>query len=53
MCAFIDTLKADSVQDLLKQYWLAKAATAYQVFPHLPYLILPKKPTSENPSFSK
>ncbi|MHC5894542.1 hypothetical protein [Nostoc sp.] len=44
-----DTLKADSVEKVLKQYWLAKATTVYQVI----YLTLPKKPTSEKPSFSK
>ncbi|WP_335093495.1 hypothetical protein [Nostoc sp.] len=45
----IDKLKADSVEKVLKQYWLAKTATFYQVIS----LILPKKPTLEKPSFSK
>lgn len=29
MCTFIDTLKADSVEEVLKQYWLAKAVICF------------------------
>jgi hypothetical protein len=32
----IDTLKADSLEKVLKQYWLTKAVAIYQMFPHLP-----------------
>ncbi|ODH00867.1 hypothetical protein A4S05_03490 [Nostoc sp. KVJ20] len=36
MYSSIDALRADSVEEVLKQHWLTKVISTYQIFPHLP-----------------
>jgi len=55
MCTFIDTLKADSVEEILKQYWLAKAAICFSQDRHriIPLCVKTKSVTSYVDSFRK